>query len=86
MSFPSRFEILNQYRAFFRVARRMPTVNRRRHIENKARKEFRENSSADLPQDRIQFLYRLGETLLDQAIEQANHLNLIEETYGKKII
>lgn len=64
----------------------MPTLNRRRHIENKARKEFRENSSADLPEDRVNFLYQLGDTLLEQAQFQADHLNSIEKIYGKKVI
>ena len=61
------------YRHFWRKSASMPTINRRNYIRRKVADEFRDALEERDP-ERIEFLYRLGETQLETVHVQAEHL------------
>jgi hypothetical protein len=64
-----RARVLSLLRAILREARGMPTENRRRYVEKRARAEFREGSEAATPGE-ADFLVRLAETQLENCAVQ----------------
>ena len=74
MSAVHRTTVLTLYRSLLRVGRKMPTENRQQYVRDKAREEFKEGARETDP-DRIKFLLRYGETMLDSAAAQQEHLH-----------
>lgn len=70
----TRARVLSLYRSILREARRMPTTNRRKFIEAKARHEFRQGAT-ETDAERIQFLVMHADVSLDTVIAQADHLS-----------
>lgn len=61
------------YRRFLRVAAQMPTAGRRHFIQQAARDGFRRKQHLETPEE-VAAALALGQTLLDQAAAQAQHL------------
>ena len=62
------------YRQLWRKASSMPTINRRNYIRRKVADEFRDAIDV-VDTERVDFLFRLGETQLETIHVQAEHLS-----------
>ena len=69
----TRSRAIKLYRSLLRVGAAMPTKNRREFIFVRTREGFRDNIEEQDP-ERVDFLLRLGETQLETAEHQAEHL------------
>lgn len=72
-----RTQALALYRAFLREARQLPTANRRRHVETRARAGFEANRAAVGAE--AEFLLAAGEAQLENVHVQRRHLNQLKE-------
>ncbi|KAL7753760.1 hypothetical protein RI367_000691 [Sorochytrium milnesiophthora] len=75
----SSARVLSYYRAFLRLARRMPTPERRRLVERRSRQEI-ESNRLERDVDRLAFLYQVAETQLENLSLQADHLQRLQAT------
>mmetsp|Transcript_8457 Transcript_8457/g.10849 ORF Transcript_8457/g.10849 Transcript_8457/m.10849 type:complete len:86 (+) Transcript_8457:192-449(+) len=73
MTLETRKRALSLFRQLMRGAKKMPTVDRREFVEQKTRREFRENMHLTCP-EKVEFHLRLAEFNLDNVLAQASHL------------
>eukprot|EP00298_Acanthocystis_sp_HF-20_P009508 c18349_g1_i1.p1 GENE.c18349_g1_i1~~c18349_g1_i1.p1 ORF type:complete len:238 (+),score=100.85 c18349_g1_i1:41-715(+) len=70
----TKFEILSVYRTIIREGLKMPTQNRRDYIRDKARREFKKNSTLTEPKE-IDMQRRMALTISEVVKTQQLHLN-----------
>jgi|TARA_B110000977_G_scaffold159688_2_gene203703 hypothetical protein len=68
-----RAESLSLFRSLFRASRLMPTSNRAAFVRAKVRAEY-ELHRLESDGERLDFLLKVGETQLENIVEQAEHL------------